>query len=891
MKKGFKEQKIFNKIVITILVIMLFNLIIPTFSQADIGGVLLSPICDLLAALGDGVNWLLMAISGEEEENGSVFKTGLEAYAYLTSQKSSDSASGDVTDAIESGAEAAIEAVNGNEKWEKDENLNTTIDTSLPVKTIIASSYKEEDEDGNKVDVTNVGVADIRISPIEIFAGKVALLDANFFREEDEETYNKQNIGTTEVSPAIQLRKVVSSWYQGLRLIAIVGLLSVLAYIGIRIMISSAASDKAKYKQMLTDWVIALCLIFFLHYVMVFTMTMVDLITEIFIPNNLSPTINEITVVAVGADGNAYEITNKGVAKETAIETGKYTGVLDMLGIYGAQLALVPGGQVIGGALVLINGITHYISNYTDAVMVTYSTNIIGYVRMKVNSPLAMQKLTYTIMYLAMTCYTIYFMFIYIKRLITLILLTMIAPLVALTYPIDKMKDGKAQAFNYWLKEYVINAILPIIHLIIYKVLISAAIDLVAKLPIYALAVMAFIVPAEKIVRNMFGIRSDTAPSLGGFAGGALAAHTVSTLANKVGQKVKGAGKGKERIRTKDNAPGVKGSKEPSSMSEIAGGEKQKLLGSKQYNEQRKQGNYDYNQQKKMIKGQAQLTPEQRKAQLEALKRQNKARKRALKLNKDNTGRIGHNAWEKVRKRYSLPEGKAGVAKLAAIAGKSAAKTVGKGAIRASGAIMGGSIGLAGGIVSGDLNDTWKGLAGGAAAGGIIGNSLANKVEEIPSGIMNFSEDIYYGDEEAERRREEKDFSEDYDNIRYMEKYHPELSAREIKEELKTMSRYQESGVTDINQLDAMRQLEANKFATERTSQEEIRKDIINTGRLAKKLGESGFQDEKKRKAAEEALTNAYVVKQKMSKANAEALAKKKMKEAGEIVGYYSNKS
>ena len=35
--------------------------------------------------------------------------------------------------------------------------------------------------------------------------------------------------------------------------------------------------------------------------------------------------------------------------------------------------------------------------------------------------------------------------------------LTLIAPLVALTYPIDKMNDGQAQAFNRWMKEYIFN--------------------------------------------------------------------------------------------------------------------------------------------------------------------------------------------------------------------------------------------------------------------------------------------------------------------------------------------------------------------------------------------------------------------------------------------------
>ena len=36
--------------------------------------------------------------------------------------------------------------------------------------------------------------------------------------------------------------------------------------------------------------------------------------------------------------------------------------------------------------------------------------------------------------------------------------LTMVAPLVAFMYPIDKMNDGKAQGFDTWIKEYIFNA-------------------------------------------------------------------------------------------------------------------------------------------------------------------------------------------------------------------------------------------------------------------------------------------------------------------------------------------------------------------------------------------------------------------------------------------------
>ena len=82
---------------------------------------------------------------------------------------------------------------------------------------------------------------------------------------------NKQDLNI-----AYQLQGVISDWYYALRNLAIVGLLSVLVYVGIRIIISSTASDKAKYKQMLKDWLVALCLLFFLHYIMAFTLEMIN---------------------------------------------------------------------------------------------------------------------------------------------------------------------------------------------------------------------------------------------------------------------------------------------------------------------------------------------------------------------------------------------------------------------------------------------------------------------------------------------------------------------------------------------------------------------------------------------------------------------------------------
>src|SRR5574344_2858326 len=114
----------------------------------------------------------------------------------------------------------------------------------------------------------------------------------------------------------------------------------------------------------------------------------------------------------------------------------------------------------------------------------------------------ASYKLTYAIIYDALTFFTVYFVIVYLKRLFILTFLTLIAPLVALTYPIDKIKDGRAQAFEYWLREYIMNAILPIIHITIYLIFVWSAMELASDAPLYAICAIAFMVPAEKIIKE-----------------------------------------------------------------------------------------------------------------------------------------------------------------------------------------------------------------------------------------------------------------------------------------------------------------------------------------------------------------------------------------------------
>ena len=100
------------------------------------------------------------------------------------------------------------------------------------------------------------------LTPDDIFFNRVALTNINFF---------DFNCG-----PSLKvIRQNVAAWYYTLRIFAISALLVVLLYIGIRMAISTVASDQAKYKKMITDWLVSFALVFLLHYIIILVLMVI----------------------------------------------------------------------------------------------------------------------------------------------------------------------------------------------------------------------------------------------------------------------------------------------------------------------------------------------------------------------------------------------------------------------------------------------------------------------------------------------------------------------------------------------------------------------------------------------------------------------------------------
>lgn len=113
------------------------------------------------------------------------------------------------------------------------------------------------------------------------------------------------------------------------------------------------------------------------------------------------------------------------------------------------------------------------------------------------------------IMYMVLVYYTIRFILIYFKRFFTLLILTIMAPIAALSYAFTKINSGKAQILGKWAEEYVFNVFLQSIHALMYGTFVTMALalsdDSIAGF-ILAIVMLNFMLKAEKIFRKIFKI-------------------------------------------------------------------------------------------------------------------------------------------------------------------------------------------------------------------------------------------------------------------------------------------------------------------------------------------------------------------------------------------------
>lgn len=352
--KLLTNKKFTQKIIITILTVITLNFCVPMRSYCtdwgDVGGKILKEVVQFVVAIGDVVEGAL-----------NNFMLGVEKIDYaMVSRESVEYNKGDPNSAfyVEDNAQANVIIQDG-----------------------------EMDEKSPIIDTHAYEYPNMLYSPESIFGNKVGMLDVNFLHpnryksvttgktvnySEEAATSNQEQ--DKQISAAAFLSPTIASWYRSFRNISIVGLLSVLVYVGIRILISSTAADKAKYKESLKDWFVALCLVFVIHIIMSGILMLTDQVNNLF-----------------------AEATNNVIVEDQT------------------------GGESI-----------------------KFKTNLMGLVRFRAQAEQWQQATAYSLIYLILIFFTIIFTYQYLKRFLWMAFLTMIAPLVSLTYPIDKAGDRKS---------------------------------------------------------------------------------------------------------------------------------------------------------------------------------------------------------------------------------------------------------------------------------------------------------------------------------------------------------------------------------------------------------------------------------------------------------------
>ena len=159
----------------------------------------------------------------------------------------------------------------------------------------------------------------------------------------------------------------------------------------------------------------------------------------------------------------------------------------------------------------------------------------------------------YAFIYLLLSLMTFIFLLTYIKRMITIAFLIIIAPIITITYSIDKMGDGKSQALNTWFKEFVYNVLIQCFHCIIYLALVQTSFNMLtvssstnnpfdgAGETVLAFLMVVFMYQAEDIVKNIFGFKASSLPQTIGQA--AVVATAVGAM-GKAGKSASSKGGG-----------------------------------------------------------------------------------------------------------------------------------------------------------------------------------------------------------------------------------------------------------------------------------------------------------------------------------------------------------
>ena len=280
MINKFTEKGIVQKIIVVLIFLVVFNFVYPYVpaygvdALESVGGVLLEPLINLITSLGEGIIWVIQSmLLGLPVSNIHITKEGWTA----------------VKAGLAVGAAVILGLVLSPFTFGLSDLAVAGVVSAVGVGLITSKMLPDD-----------WFFPVYKISPQEIFADQIPALHINFINPK---TYDEEDGVTTSSSDKLEYTKKdehsapvfnsakvlapqIAKWYTAIRNMVLVGLMVVLLYIGIRIVLSSTAGEKAKYKEHIKDWLVAVILVVFMHYIMAFALTITEYLTSMLNSNN-----------------------------------------------------------------------------------------------------------------------------------------------------------------------------------------------------------------------------------------------------------------------------------------------------------------------------------------------------------------------------------------------------------------------------------------------------------------------------------------------------------------------------------------------------------------------------------------------------------------------------
>jgi len=296
-----------------------------------------------------------------------------------------------------------------------------------------------------------------------------------------------------------RFRDGINRWYDVFKAIAVAGYLVILLYLGVKILLKTSGKSQAQYKELFMYWIVGVVILTFFPY-----------------------------VIKYAIDLNNFIVQMIEDSKTEVLNVSNYRASVDMSD-FSLPIIMLDEEEYKGFAAMMDKN-PYAGSNSYMALMASRAESS--------------ERLVDAVVYLIMVWQFIMIVIIYYKRVFMIAFLIVIFPWVALSYAIDKIGDGKSQAFNTWTKEIMANIFVQSIHALVYVFVIGATYTSGTYSGDWLLTIMgiSFLFQGEQILKKIIGLNGDSATSLADTAKRTIATVTAAKVVTKnVADNVVGA--------------------------------------------------------------------------------------------------------------------------------------------------------------------------------------------------------------------------------------------------------------------------------------------------------------------------------------------------------------